>query len=100
MADSGPESGVLKRKLEEDEAQKTKETELSSPPAKIRATDESTSERDPSKANVVNVAPSTSGSSSSQTIATESSGESYGEREKMQWVVVASHIYMLLESLR
>ena len=82
MADSGPESGVLKRKLEEDEAQKTKETELSSPPAKIRATDESTSERDPSKANVVNVSPSASGSS--QTIATESSGESYGEREKMQ----------------
>lgn len=83
MVENDSESGTLKRKLDEEESQKTKDEELSSPPAKVRATDESSSESEPSKANVLDVAPSSS--VPNQTSATtESSGETYGEREKMQ----------------
>ena len=79
--ESVSESGVLKRKLDEDGAQKEKESELSSPPAKVRLTDVTRSEQDPSKANVLDMAPTIS---SNQTTSAENSGETYGEREKMQ----------------
>ena len=83
MENNVSESGVLKRKLEEDGTDQTvKEPELSSPPAKIRPTDVKRSEQDPSRANVLDMAPSTS--SSNQTTSIENSGETYGEREKMQ----------------
>ena len=84
MADNVSDSGVLKRKMEVDETPEIKDKELSSPPAKVRATEENASEPAPSKANVLDVTPGTS--TSNQTTATESNGETYGEREKMQCV--------------
>lgn len=81
MADNVPESGgSLKRKLEEGETQKTKDEDLTSPPAKIRAADDKTSEAGPAKP-----APDVEqdAGSSNQTSG-DGSGETYGEREKMQ----------------
>ena len=82
MADNISESGgSLKRKLEEDETQKTKHEGLNSPPAKIRATDDKTSGAGPSKP-----APDVeqSAGSSNQTSGGDDNSETYGEREKMQ----------------
>ena len=87
MADNiSDNGGSLKRKLEEGETQKTKDEDLTSPPAKIRATDDKTSEADPAKPSDVEQ----SAGSSNQTSA-DGSGETYGEREKMQYVHVISH---------
>ena len=80
MADNVPESGgSLKRKLEESEAQKTKDEDLIPPPAKIRVTEGKTSEAGPAKPN----APDVEQSASNQT-SVDDNGETYGEREKMQ----------------
>ncbi|XP_068672208.1 transcription initiation factor TFIID subunit 11-like [Montipora capricornis] len=83
MENSVQESGVLKRKQELDVTLKTKESDLNSPPAKIRATDEKRGEQEPSKASALsNTSPP------NQTISTENSaGEKYDEREKMQLLV-------------
>ena len=82
MADNVPETGgSLKRKLEESEAQKTKDEDMIPPPAKTRVTDGKTSEAGPSKPNVPDVEQSTG--SSNQTSG-DDNGETYGEREKMQ----------------
>lgn len=82
MADKVPESGgSLKRKLEEDETQKTKDKDLMSPPAKIRVTDDKTSEAGSAKPNAPDV--EQSAGSSNQTSG-DDNGETYGEREKMQ----------------
>lgn len=82
MENNASESGVLKRKHEEGGVETTKESEFNSPPAKIPVTEEKRSEHDLSKANVVDMVSTTS--TSNQTISAESSGETYGEREKMQ----------------
>ena len=80
MENSVQESGVLKRKQELDVTLKTKESDLNSPPAKIRATDEKGVEQEPSKASALSHT-----SPPNQTISTENSaGEKYDEREKMQ----------------
>ena len=82
MADNVPESGgSLKRKLEESEAQKTKDEDLIPPPAKIRVTEGKTSEAGPAKPNAPDV--EQSAGSSNQT-SVDDNGETYGEREKMQ----------------
>ena len=83
MADGVTESGILKRKIEENNAPDTKDKELSSPPAKVRAIGENTSDPATSKANVLDVTPSTSAASSQNTV-TESNSETSEEREKMQ----------------
>lgn len=85
MADTIPESGgSSKRKLEEGETQKTKDKDLMSPPAKIRVTDNKTSEAGPAKPNAPDV--EQSAGSSNQTSG-DDNGETYGEREKMQLLV-------------
>ena len=82
MADNVPESGgSLKRKLEEGETQKTKDEDMASPPAKIRATDDKANEAGLAKPNAPDV--EQSAGSSNQTSG-DGSGETYGEREKMQ----------------
>lgn len=82
MADNAPESGgSLKRKLEESEAQKTKDEDLIPPPAKIRVTEGKISEAGPAKPNAPDV--EQSAGSSNQTNG-DDNGETYGEREKMQ----------------
>lgn len=73
-------SGALKRKLEEGDTQKTKDEDLASPPAKIRATDDKTSETGPTKPSALDVA---SAGTSNQT-SSDNSSETYDEREKMQ----------------
>lgn len=82
MADGVTESGILKRKMEENNTPDPKDKELSSPPAKVRATGESTSDLATSKANVLDVTPDTS--AASQNTVTESNSETSEEREKMQ----------------
>ncbi|KAL9955156.1 hypothetical protein ACROYT_G036442 [Oculina patagonica] len=77
-------SSALKRKLEEGETQKTKDEDLASPPAKIRATDDKTSETGPSKPSVEHDVAS-AGTSNQTTL--DSSSEAYDEREKMQLLV-------------
>ena len=82
MDDNVAESGSsLKRKLEEGETQKTKDEDLASPPAKIRAADDKTSEAGTAKPNAPDV--EQNAASSNQTSG-DSNGETYGEREKMQ----------------
>lgn len=75
-------SGALKRKLEEDVTQKTKDEDLSSPPAKIRATDDKTSEAGPTKPSVEHDVAASAETSNQTTL--DSSSEAYDEREKMQ----------------
>ena len=75
-------SPSFKRKIEENNTPDTKDKELSSPPAKVRAIEESTSDPATSKANVLDVTPSTS--AASQNTVTESNSETSEEREKMQ----------------
>lgn len=85
MADAVPEnSGALKRKLEEGETQTTKDEDLTSPPAKIRATDDTTSEAGTIKPNDLDVEHSAGSSNQTTTLDADGSGETYGEREKMQ----------------
>ena len=75
-------SDALKRKLDEEEDQKTKDEELTSPPAKIRATDDKKSETGQAKPSGLDVA---SAGSSNQTLnQTTSDNETSEEREKMQ----------------
>lgn len=75
----------MKRKIEENNTPDTKDKDLSSPPAKVRAIGESTSDPATSKANVLDVTPSTS--AASQNTVTESNSETSEEREKMQLLV-------------
>ena len=82
MADGVAESASLKRKIEENNTPDTKDKELSSPPAKVRAIGESTSDPATSKANVLDATPSTS--AANQSTVTESNSETSEEREKMQ----------------
>ena len=82
MADGVTESGILKRKIEENNTPDTKDKDVSSPLAKVRAIGESTSDPATSKANVLDVTPSTS--AASQNTVTESNSETSEEREKMQ----------------
>ena len=79
MADGALESGgALKRKLDEGETQTTKDQDLSSPPAKVRVTDDKTRESGPTKPNTVDV-PQSAGPSNQTT-----ADVSDDEREKMQ----------------
>ena len=71
-------SGALKRKLDEEEDQKTKDEDLASPPVKIRATEDKKSEIGQAKPSGLDVA---SAGSSNQTT---SDSETSDEREKMQ----------------
>lgn len=82
MSDGSSES-ALKRKLDEGETQTANDTDLSSPPAKVRVTDNKARETVLTKPNTVDVSQNSVGPSniaSSQAIAEGSDDE----REKMQ----------------
>lgn len=82
MSDGSSES-VLKRKLDEGETQTANDTDLSSPPTKVRVTDNKARETVQTKPNTVDVSQNSVGPSniaSSQAIAEGSDDE----REKMQ----------------
>lgn len=79
MEKDASESGALKRKLEVDTTLEGSESDLNSPPSKIRATDEKRIDQDPTKASVL-----ASTSAPNPTVSGENSGDLYDEREKMQ----------------
>ena len=79
MEKDASESGALKRKLEVDTTLEGSESDLNSPPSKLRATDEKRIDQDPTKASVL-----ASTSVPNPTVSGENTGDLYDEREKMQ----------------